>query len=418
MISFWRIFCLEFVALVRSKSLALLLAASAVWMFVAPAVFRGDGTASGARELAVHYSLGGVAALVATALLMSAAGSISGERVSRRLALALVRPVPRFTLAFGRMAALVAAGALVLGVAALVEAARNDLSRPSRHVLRPLLPSPREEAEIIYESYMRDPTTPEAVRKAGRSAVIRLLAQRALDNYLTMPTNTVSDFEFPRIAEGASVRLRFTNSYGMRDDVRGTIEAAGMTGAVSNLTQSVIEVPLVGAPTASAGPVKVSLRNTGSAGVMLRPRRDLEVLLPADGFGVNLLRAWLELVAMLALLVSFGVFLGAGLGRPTAVFTAIVTLLVSEMSPSVLEQYPAELAMDRADEIGLYLTRFAAEVTNPLSSLRPLEALSADECVEWREVLRTLAFDGLLLPLLFALLSAAVLPRKLEQQGG
>ena len=66
--SFWRIFSLEFTAFVRSKSLAMLLAASAAWMLVAPFAFRGDGTAEGARQLALHYSLGGVAALLAVSL--------------------------------------------------------------------------------------------------------------------------------------------------------------------------------------------------------------------------------------------------------------------------------------------------------------------------------------------------------------
>ena len=67
--SFWRIFSLEFTAAVRSKSLVLLLVASVAWMFAAPFMFVGDGTAEGVRALAVHYSLGGVAALLSVSLL-------------------------------------------------------------------------------------------------------------------------------------------------------------------------------------------------------------------------------------------------------------------------------------------------------------------------------------------------------------
>ena len=54
MTSFWRIFWLEFTGFVRSKALALLVAASVLWMFVLPFVTKGDGTADGVRELKVH----------------------------------------------------------------------------------------------------------------------------------------------------------------------------------------------------------------------------------------------------------------------------------------------------------------------------------------------------------------------------
>ena len=115
---------------------------------------------------------------------------------------------------------------------------------------------------------------------------------------------------------------------------------------------------------------------------------------------------------MLALLIGFGVFLGSALGRPAALFTAVSVLLLSEMAPSVIEQYPDELETDRADAIGLAITRFTYQATKPLSSLRPLEALSLDEGLEPREAFRTLAIDFVLFPMLFAFLSALVMPRK------
>ena len=118
----------------------------------------------------------------------------------------------------------------------------------------------------------------------------------------------------------------------------------------------------------------------------------------------------------LALVVAFGLFLSASLGRPVALFVAIVTVLVGEMSPSVIEQYPDELETKLSDRIGLVLTRFAAEVTRPVTTLNPLERLSLDECVEPSTVLRAVAFDGLLLPVVLAVLAGFVLPRKQEDQ--
>ena len=423
--SFWRIFSLEFTAAVRSRTLLLLLVASVAWMLAAPFVFVGDGTAEGARALVVHYSLGGVAALLAVALLASATGSIASEREARRLQLTLVRPVRYSVVAFAKMAALVSLGALVLAVATAIEACRTDLSRPCRHVLSPVMPTPREEAMAMYDAFMKDPNTPVAAKRAKKSVVLRLLAQRSLDRYDTVSGGAVARWNFKAGEstlpdEGLSVRLRFTNAYDVRQDVRGVLFLRSgdsvWSGSVSNITQAVVEIPLkrerAGAATSELA--ELTFRNDGNSTLMLRPRRDVNLLAPADGFGWNLLRAYMELVAMLSILVSFGVFLGAGLGRPVALFTAIVALIVSEMSPSVIEQYPDELETDKIDSIGLYITRAAAEATHPVSSLVPLEKLSEDACVERREVVRTAVANMVFAPLILALLAALVIPRKVE----
>ena len=154
--------------------------------------------------------------------------------------------------------------------------------------------------------------------------------------------------------------------------------------------------------------------NGGKDALMLRPRKDINVLLPADAFGFNLLRAFLVLLAILSLVVSFGLFLSAGLGRPVALFVALVTLIVGEMSPSVLEQYPEELGANVTDRIGLFITRVAVEATSPISSATPLESLANDECVEPKAVVRSLVLDAVALPLILAFLSALVIPRKQE----
>jgi len=423
--SFWRIFSLEFTAAVRSRTLLLLLVASLAWMLAAPFVFVGDGTAEGARALVVHYSLGGVAALLAVALLASATGSIASEREARRLQLTLVRPVRYSVVALAKMAALVSLGALVLAVATAIEACRTDLARPCRHVLSPVMPTPREEALAMYDAFMKDPNTPVAAKRAKKSVVLRLLAQRALDRYDTIAGGSVVRWNFKTGGsalpdDGLSVRLRFTNAYDVRQDVRGVLFLRSgdsvWSGSVSNITQAVVEIPLkrerVGAATSELA--ELTFRNDGNSALMLRPRRDVNMLSPADGFGWNLLRAYVELVAMLSILVSFGVFLGAGLGRPVALFTAIVALIVSEMSPSVIEQYPDELETDKIDSIGLYITRAAAEATHPVSSLVPLEKLSEDACIERREVVRTAVANMVFAPLILALLAALVIPRKVE----
>ena len=414
MTSFWRIFWLECVALVRSRTLAMLAVASVAWMLVFPHVAKGDGTAEGLRELTVRFSLGGVFALLVVSLLASAARSLAGERAAKRLQLTLVRPVRPSLVALGTIAAHVAAGAFVLALACGVLAARADLGVRCRHVLSPSLPSPREEAKAMYAAYMADTNTPVEVRRAKKSVVLRLLENRAVDHYQTIPTNSCAEWTFSGLggfgqADGLAVRMRFTNQLEMRQSVQGVFRLGGLEGAVSNMTQAVLTLPLIGAGGAGT---RLSFENRGDSALMLRPRRDLNLLVPADAFGWNLLRAYVVLVSILSMVVSFGVLLSAGLGRPVALFVAFVALAVGEISPSVVEQYPDELETNLADRVGLVVTRAAARVTRPVSALSPLGALSRDECVEPRETLHMAAVELVAIPLAMSLLAGLVIPRK------
>jgi hypothetical protein len=120
------------------------------------------------------------------------------------------------------------------------------------------------------------------------------------------------------------------------------------------------------------------------------------------------------MVSVLAFVVAFGVFLGAGLSRPVALFTAMVMLAVSEMSPSVVDQYPDQLETDRIDRIGLAITRFVERGTKSVSSLSPLSLVADDDCVEVGDAASTFALDFVALPALLCALSALLIRRKQE----
>lgn len=416
--AFAEILILELKSLVRSKTAAILLVASVAWMAVFPHLVTGDGTADGLRELTIRFSLGGVFALVTLSLLASATGSLARERAARRLQLTMVRPVRFFALALGKIVAHVLLGALVLAVACAILAATGDLARPCRHVLSPRLPTPREEAEEMYDYYMNSPTTPAVVKAARREVILRLLENKAKDRYESVRTNETKRWTFSGFSpcSAATVRLRFTNAYEVRQDVRGEFSICGLQGNVSNFTQAVIHVPLAPRAAGADGTTnELVFVNHGTSAVMLRPRRDIHLLIAADDFAANLRRAYLVLVAVLALIVSFGVFLSAGLGRPVALFTAFVILAVSEMSPSVVSEYPDQLETDRLDRWGLVIARAASEVTKPVSAASPLEALANDECVEFSSVLRILLSDLLFAPLVLSLLAGFLLPRKQDE---
>lgn len=410
--AFIQIAVLETRRLVRSKAAAALMIASAAWMFAFPHLVKSDGTADGARELYVHYSLGGVFALCLLALAASAAGSLSREREEKRLQLSAVRPVRLFAIALARTLALTAVGAATMAIACAILVFRTGISRPCDSVISPIMESPRQEAERMYDFFMASPETPEEAKKAGRETVLRLLEQRAFDNYQTIPAGKSERWSFAAPKEGSfAVRLRFTNDFDMRQDVLGRFSAEGLSGAISNITQSVVKVPLAGGRT-RGGEMSLRFNNDGATSLMLRPRRDIQLLVRADAFGWNLVRAYVELVSILALVTAFGVFLGAALGRSVAVFTIISAIIVTFVSSDVLEQYPDQLEEDRTDRIGLAITRAVERTTRPAASLRPLAALSADERVEPGEASVAFAVNALLFPIFLAFLSGFAIAKK------
>ncbi len=423
MTSLLRIFSLELTALIRSWTAAILLALSLGWLFLADRFLVTDATAEGHREMVVRYGLGGVFALLVVALLAAGTGAIASEREAKRLQLTQVRPVSGFAIAWGKFLALSVVGAAVLAVScATVALSQEFRGRTCSHVLRPQMITPREEAEKTYDFYMNDPDTPPQVKKAKKSVVLRILEQRAKDNYQTVQTNETAVWDFPGLSEWTaahpdadlSVRFRFSNTFNMRDDVRGAIAAPGFSASVSNITQTAIVIPLA---RGGAGCEKDVLKftNGGRAAVMLRPRQDVELLVPADAFGWNMIRAFVVMTSVIALVIAFGIFLGAGLSRPVALFTAITLLAVSEMSPSVIDQYPDQLESDRIDSVGLAITRAVDRATKSVSSVSPLSSVAQDDCVESEDAAGLFALDFILLPILLSMLSAFLIRRKQEQ---
>ena len=400
----FEIFRHEIRSLVRSASLPLLVFAAVGWIFLVPHIIHGDGTAAGEREITIAYSLGGAFTLTVLALVASATASFAREREMKRLQLTQIRPVPFFLLALGKLTALVLAGCAVLVLSAAALAFRVDTSVDCRRILKPLLPSPREEAAAMYGVYMADPETPENVKKASKTTVLRILENRAIDHYQTLVTNTPVAWKFAE--KGDAVRLRLTNPMELRQEVRGVFRSNGKEVVVSNMTQTVLTVPFE-----NAGP-DLGFENRGGTTLMLRPRKDVEILKTADGFIANSFRAVAMLTAMLALILAFALLLSAGLGRGVAVFTVMAFLFLGVVSPSVVEQYPDELTASLTDRIGLELTRFSAAVTRPVSAYSPIEHLSKDECIEYSELGRAAAVDLVLAPLLLLFLTALILPGK------
>ena len=397
-------FLLAWRALVRGHVLTALLALTALAHLFLPALVRSDGTAAGAREVFLRAVPGGVYMVLCVALLACACGFVARARESHRLALAAVRPVSAGSLLFGPFLALVAVAAVVLAFNAGLTCARGGWT-DCRHVYAPVLEPPETVAKQMLQDILADTNTPREIRTAPRHRLLSILTGREIDRYENIPPTCTASWPFPDEAaasDGAIARIRFSTQFNMRSELSGVVTLGPWSAVVSNNTQSVLEIPLVRPPD----------RNTGRSEVMLRPRRDVEVLTPADSFGMNMLRASCEMLCVIAFLCAFGLFLSASLSRPVAIFTALVMLVVVEMAPAVVAQYPDTLDLPMSDRMGLWLSHAVAFATSALAEPQPISDLATGTCVEWSTLARTAFVNAVVAPLVLLSLAAYIVRRR------
>ena len=415
-------FLLAWRALLRGHVLTALLALTALAHLLLPAVVRSDGTADGGREVFLRAVPGSVYTVLCVALLACACGLVARARESHRLALSVVRPVSAGALMFGPLLALVAVAAVVLAFNAGLTCAHGGWT-DCRHVYAPVLEPPETAAQRMLKDILANPDTPKEVRSAPRHRLLSILVGREVDRYESIPPGKSLAWEFPAAAAdvptGVVARIRFSTQFNMRVSLSGQVAFGPWSASVSNNTQSVLEIPLSRPPDQGAGwDTKLKFRNTGKSTVMLRPRRDVEVLTPADSFGMNLLRATGEMLCVIAFLCAFGLFLSTALSRPVAIFTALVFLVVTEMAPAVLEQYPETLDLPLTDRMGLWLSRGVAFATSAVSGPQPISDLATGTCVEWSALGHAALVDAVVAPCVLLTLAAYLVRRRAAASRG
>lgn len=418
----WTSFRLELCAAIRSRTVALLTGASLLWVLIVPSVLKGDGSASGWFELCVRYSLGVVFALVLVALAASASGSLAKDRAAKRLQLTLVRPVPHAAIAWGRMLALTAIGAFVLGLSAVgvtwrVKAFQGEAGygRTCDRVIAPILESPQVAVDRRMEELRRE--DPDFITRTGEREVRRYLTNYVVSRYETVNPGEAAGWMFDTSAlapsDEVAVRIRVTDVFDRLELVNAQLRLGARTGEISQVNKTLIKVPLAAATDGEAAdPQTLTLANDGELAISLCPHRDLFLLVKADSFGWNVFRAWLVLTAVLSLVVALAMTIGACLSRSVAIFAVLSLLVISTICPTLSEEFPDPTAMTWLDRASLRLTDFATRATAPLSAYSPISALESTSCIEWAEVGRAVGWNIVVLPLLASLLAGCVMIRK------
>lgn len=422
---FWASFRLELTALVRSWAAALLLGASLAWSFAAPFVLKGDGTDSGWFELVVRYSLGIVFALVLVALAASAAGTLARERAAKRLQLTMVRPVPRFSVALGRMMAMTAVGSFVLALSSVAMMGglgsfqkETGYAETCDHVLEPQLEPSEEVVERMFKERVEQyPDFKEMVERQGELYAREYLRVWVKNNmYQTIRAGKEAKWTFDTSSIDESshvaVRVRMTDVFDRLEQTDGVFRLGDRVGRISHVNKSLVRLPLERTESGDAAGTELSFTNNGTQAISLCPRRDIHLLVRADSFGANVFRAWLELTAILALVVSVAMLMGACLSRSVSVYVVLSLLFMSLVCPTLIDEYPDPTNLEWIDRASLRLTDVAARATRPLAAYTPIAQLESASCIEWEEVRGAIGWNLCLIPLLCSLLSGLLMVRK------
>ena len=427
----------------RTKLVAALAAAVALIVIGLPMLLEGDGTSVGVARMTLLYPIGAAFAFLALAAPWTAAASLAADVKSRTLQLVRVKPVGMWQLWTGKWLGLLFLNALLLLAAfagvyvrlAMTGGLDSDEIRVAKRHIRPTLPSiERQIAEIE--------ANVAASREKGLTPRERRELRANLRHRLPYATASLSSgekwkwvFRPQRLpAEGETIWLRLglhSDALAQKQPVARLYISAekaflGQLAPhdIDDFSSRVQEIALAAPAPANSRQLEMTIINLGEKDappLMVQPRQGLVLMLKAGRVELNMLRAYSELLSILALLLAVGLTLGSFFSLPVSVFAA-ACLVVSVIASSYAVSDPDILDSDSIGGMpplrrfqfhaSVIVTRSIAAVSGPALRPTPLSHISSSEWVPPGEMLRALTGNGLLLPLALALLSSLHLARK------
>ena len=428
-------------ASLRTKVVASLLVLLAACVLVLPGVVKGDGTPDGELHILLAYTLGFAFGILCLATLWAACALFAAEIDSERMSLSAVKPVRALEFWAGKWLALLVLNAAVLlavyaGVYAQVmwrmhRGGWDEADRPvSRYVTRPVLPTPREEALQMFAQMRQKNQLPKGV---SERAVLRTLEEKAEEKYDIINPGEQARWQFRlkhpvREGDPVTVRMTFDTEFSTREHVKGVCrlicrDRPGKTVdvALDNFTQNALEFVVDTRAFAQGGgkelrDFELVFQHAGdpqrASALMVRFRQDVVLLTPGGSFEANLLRSACMHWGVLALLAAFGLTLSACFSLPVAAFVATVLLVLTMVGNSVVDVVSEEDEALWQNRIGIWVSRGVHEASRHAMQIEPLTALTRGERIEAGALGTSLAWNLVLLPMLFALAGGAVLKRR------
>ena len=428
-------------ASLRTKVVAALLALLVLCVVVLPGAVKGDGTPAGELHILLTYTLGFAFGILSLATLWAACALFAAEIDSARMQLSAVKPVSAAELWLGKWLALLLMNAALLlaayaGVYGQVrwrmhQSKWDAMERPmSRFVVRPLLPTPREEARQIYAQMVAQRKVPQGM---SERSVLRVLAAKAQEKYDIINPGEQVTWRFTlarpvKRTEAVTVRVRFDTEFSTRTHVTGVCRlrcldrpAAPVEVPLDDFTLNEIEFAVdtrafgVGAGSGVQN-FELSFAHTGdpkrTSALMLRFRQDVALLTPGGSFEANLLRSVFVHWSVLALLGALGLTLSACFSLPVAAFVATVLLALAMVGNSVMQVVSEEDEKAWKNRVGIWVSRGVSEATRHAMQVEPLTALTRGERLDANVLRASMTWNVVWIPMLLAGAGCWVLRRR------
>ena len=427
----------------RTRLVAALAAVVALAVIGLPLLLKGDGTPAGIARMTLLYPLGAAFAFLAVAAPWTAAASLASDIKGRTLQLLRVKPVSMWQLWLGKWLGLLFLNALLLAAALVAihlrlvatgARASDDIRIAKRHIQPVLPPLERQIADMMANvaAASKEGLSPQEKREL-RATLRRRLPYANASLRSGEEWNWV--FKPSRLpAEGEAIWLRL----GLHSDVLAQKQpvarlslSAGKVASeltapydISDFTSRKQEIALTAPAPGDAKELTLTIRNVGDKDapqLLVQPRQGLFLLIRAGSLEANMVRAFVILLSLLALLLALGLTAGSVFSLPVAVFTTtclIVSVLASAYvmsDPDILD--PEVLAtsalLPRIQFLAsATMTKTLAAASAPALTPSPLSHLSSSEWISSREILLALAGNAIALPALLALLASLYLARK------
>jgi ABC-type transport system involved in multi-copper enzyme maturation permease subunit len=339
----------------------------------------------------LNWSLSSASILLAMITIALGCSSVCGDIDSRRIHMALSKPLRRWEYLVGKWLGVVLLDLLLVGLVgigvatfALAQARARAVDAADRIAVdeqvltarasaRPLHPSGTEfetSIEATIEQIRKD--DPTLFDKDPARARKRIYSQR-IHEWHTITADVVSSFVFtgldPKHIRSPVVQLRLEpyadNSSISRADVRFALwlderPFPVRDGVHEDYTFSTGTVHTIDLPVSAITPdgtlrLTMANRNLVMPGedrptsISFTPGKGLEVLYRVGGFGGNFLRCLVVMWAKLAMLAAVALAAAAWLGFPTALLTSLVVFVTAVASAFFADAIDIYTGLDRRD---------------------------------------------------------------------
>ena len=437
---------------VRSRLLICLLVILFVVTLGIPLSVRGDGTALSEVKILLLYTLGTGSVILGLATLWASCSAVSHEVEHKQIRTVVVKPVGPYLLWFGKWIGIVILDAVLLLLMGLLTYALlfmslrsagsepEDLGTINSQVLtarRLFLPKEVDLSSEVHRTVDELKRTGQMPEDVSEEETMQLIYRRLRARRTTVAPGASLSWEFDTQGLNTSrgslfLRYRIGSSIGGSRQITGTWRVdAGKNGDSFNTGpipmadgRHLIEIP---ASTISpGGNVTVRFENAAkgsSRTVIFHGDNHLELLAPAGGFLLNMVRSLLVVFCYLVVLAALGVTAGILFSFPVATFAAfslssivlIVGFFAFSSSLTVCDHHDHDHGGGNAsvmERVGETMLEGLEMALSPVRRIAPLGRLADGVYVPLWTVVRAVLILGVVCPGILGLLGGYCMSRR------